>query len=267
MQQSHAQLQGPEDYLQSDNTIPVGPGDVLPKKRNVGSSGVASYEGWDYVEAPKGGPDSVRQNIADDLDEVLRVACILKPAGMVAGTTVAQSGLSKAYDSRDSNSTLAEIAHTLQEAEEAVAGFVQDCAGVKGDAEIEYPSEFDLTAPADVAAVLADVQALAGQIGLLPETETEILQRVVSTLLPGISEDRLGVLHGEIADAAQAGAARVRESSAYPGGDGGGELGQDGAEPRGGTGQNSTQDPSIVLPPDASAAIQALGSVLSPDFA
>jgi hypothetical protein len=273
VQQSHAQLMGPEDFLQADNTIPVGPGDVLPMKRNSGGDGGASYQGWEYIDAPKGGPESLRQNISDDIDEVLRVACILKPAGTAGAGTVGQSGLSKAYDSHDQNSALASVAQTLGDAETKAARLAAALLGVPETAEIavEYPSEFDLTDPADVAAVLAEVQTLAAQLGLLPETETEILQRVVTSLLPGIGEGRLAELHEEIAQAAQLGAQRMTAdpATAAPGGDGGGTLGTDGNDAGGasGTGQNSTQDPSITLPPDASLAMQALNSILAPDFA
>ena len=43
-------LSGPEDYCKADNTLSIGPGYVLPKKKCTESG---NYEGWEYTSPPK----------------------------------------------------------------------------------------------------------------------------------------------------------------------------------------------------------------------
>ncbi len=59
--QAHPLLQGPEDFVQSDGTIPIGPSWLLPKKKNT-QGGSATYEGFDVVDFPKDGAESIRKN-------------------------------------------------------------------------------------------------------------------------------------------------------------------------------------------------------------
>ncbi len=53
--QAHPLLQGPEDFVQADGTIPIGPSWLLPKKKNT-QGGATTYEGFDVVEFPKEAP-------------------------------------------------------------------------------------------------------------------------------------------------------------------------------------------------------------------
>lgn len=69
--QAHPLLQGPEDFVQSDGTIPIGPSWLLPKKKNT-QGGSATYEGFDVVDFPKDGAESIRKNKADIRDDVDR---------------------------------------------------------------------------------------------------------------------------------------------------------------------------------------------------
>jgi hypothetical protein len=262
--QCHALLQGPDDFFQSDAKIETGPGGALPKKKSVGTGG-SSYEGWEFIDPPKSGAAECRTHIQDDLDATMQHAGLLKPAGMTDGKTVAQSGLSKSFDAREGNDLLAEVSQTLADAERAAACMaLRVLTGSEADedlVEISYPREYDLFSASDLSQILMDVQSIAGSIGLLPETEGEVLKRLISVLLPGLAEDRLGELHEEIDRTA------ATRSAAMSASVGGGGLGQDGANPQPGTGQNGTQDPSISLPPDSAQAISALSSILAPDLA
>jgi hypothetical protein len=76
--QAHPLLQGPEDFVQADGTVPIGPSWLLPKKKNT-QGGLVSYEGFDVVDFPKDGAESIRLNKADLRDD--RDAALAKPAG------------------------------------------------------------------------------------------------------------------------------------------------------------------------------------------
>ena len=78
--QAHPLLQGPEDFVQADGTIPIGPSWLLPKKKNS-QGGAATYEGFDVVDFPKEGADSIRKNKADIRDDVDRDAALVRPTG------------------------------------------------------------------------------------------------------------------------------------------------------------------------------------------
>ena len=111
--QAHPLLQGPEDYVQADGTIPIGPSWLLPKKKNVQGNS-ASYEGFDVVDFPKEGAESIRRNKADLRDDVDRDSALVRPTGRDG---VAQSGLAKMLDHADGNNRLAKIAKVLAHVE------------------------------------------------------------------------------------------------------------------------------------------------------
>ncbi len=115
--QAHPLLQGPEDFVQADGTIPVGPSWLLPKKKNI-QGGATTYEGFDVVEFPKDGAESIRKNKADLRDDVDRDSALVRPTGRDG---VAQSGVSKVIDHADGNNRLAKIAKILGRAEEQIA--------------------------------------------------------------------------------------------------------------------------------------------------
>ena len=78
--QAHPLLQGPEDFVQADGTIPIGPSWLLPKKKNT-QGGATTYEGFDVVEFPKDGAESIRRNKADLRDDVDRDSALVRPTG------------------------------------------------------------------------------------------------------------------------------------------------------------------------------------------
>ncbi len=161
--QAHPLLQGPEDYVQADGTMPIGPSWLLPKKKNV-QGNTATYEGFDVVDFPKDGAESIRRNKADLRDDVDRDSALVRPTGRDG---VAQSGLAKMLDHADGNNRLAKIAKVLAQAERIAAALaltvLGDGAPSHADRDaitIVYPAEFDLFTASDVAAATGDFQAL-----------------------------------------------------------------------------------------------------------
>jgi hypothetical protein len=260
--QCHALLQGPEEYCQADAKVSFGPGGLLPMKRlNSGDA----YQGFAFVDTPKSGASECRQHVLDAVDSVLMHYGLLKPAGMTEGKSVAQSGVSKQFDAREGNDLLSEVARTLQELEEAAAGFAlgvlldrRPTPAELGQIKVEYPREFELFTAEDLAGVLADVQSIVAGLGGLPETEGEVLKRLVSVLLPGLDDERLGELRAEV-DGVVAGKAQDLDQSR----EGRGGTGEDDPEP----GTNSTEDPSISLPDDAAQEVAYLNTFLAPEVA
>ncbi len=199
--QAHPLLQGPEDFVQSDGTIPIGPSWLLPKKKNT-QGGHATYEGFDVVDFPKDGAESIRKNKADIRDDVDRDSALVKPAGRAG---VAQSGLSKLVDLADGNNRLAKIAKILARTERVAADLALLVLGDGGPAdsptvaiEIVYPADFDLFTAGDVASAAAEFQALAAKAGALPLTEGLLLGRLIRLCLPGMSDAQYAACDGEI---------------------------------------------------------------------
>ena len=201
--QAHPLLQGPEDYVQADGAIPIGPSWLLPKKKNV-QGGATTYEGFDVVEFPKDGADSIRKNKADLRDDVDRDSALVRPSGRDGK---AQSGLAKRFDHCDGNNRLAKIAKVLERAEAAAAALAML---VLSDGEatsaqmlemvINYPGDFDLFTAGDVAGSTADFQTLVARAGALPRTETLMLSRMVRLCLPGLSDTQYAECDAEIAE-------------------------------------------------------------------
>ena len=120
--QAHPFLSGAEDFCKSDNTLSVGPGYVLPMKKNPESG---AYQGWEFVSPPKDPAESLRKN-KDDLVEMKdRRACLTKPAGAAgAGSgTVSQSGVSKQLDAQTGHKMLVSVAKSLAHAERFIAEY------------------------------------------------------------------------------------------------------------------------------------------------
>jgi len=199
--QAHPLLQGPEDYVQPDGSVPVGPGWLLPKKKTLQSGG-ASYEGFDVVEFPKDGSESLRKNKEDLRDDVDRDASLVRTPTRATG---AQSGLAMSIDHADGNNRLAKIARMLASAERIAAEFALVVLGdgvvdptAPEQIEIVYPSEFDLYTSQDVARATADFQALAARAGALPKSEGLMLARLLRLCLPGLRDTQYAELEQEV---------------------------------------------------------------------
>ena len=199
--QAHPLLQGPEDFVQADGTIPIGPGWLLPKKKNT-QGGSATYEGFSVVDFPKAGADSIRKNKSDIRDDVDRDSALVRPTS--PGGTV-QSGLSKAIDHSAGNYRLARLAKTLERAERIAAelalAVINDQPAndsEKASFDIVYPAEFDLYTASDLAEVTADFQNLVTKAGALPVTESLLLNRLMRLCLPGLSDEQYAECDAEI---------------------------------------------------------------------
>jgi hypothetical protein len=186
--QAHPLLQGPEDFVQADGTIPIGPSWLLPKKKNT-QGGATTYEGFDVVDFPKDGAESIRKNKADIRDDVDRDSALVRPTGR---DSLAQSGLSKAFDHCDGNNRLAKIAKILGRAEELIAEMaltvLDDRPASPDSIHIIYPTEFDLFTASDMAASTASFQQLVANSGALPFIEGLMLAKLMRLCLPGLGD-------------------------------------------------------------------------------
>lgn len=201
--QAHPVLQMPEDMLKPDGTVGIGPGYVLPMKRNPNSG---DYAPSSYVDPPKGAADSLRTNMSDLRDEADRQACLTKPAGSAGttGQTVGQSGLSKRLDQTTGNELLGKIAKTLQHAEETVSELAAVVLGVAspergGEAfSIGYPGQFDLANADELMGVAQAFELLLTQAGDAPITELAMLSKAVRLIVPGLDDDQYGEMDDEL---------------------------------------------------------------------
>jgi hypothetical protein len=204
--QAHPLLQGPEDYVQADGTIAVGPNWMLPKKKNM-SGGAASYEGFDVIQFPKDGAESIRMNLDRLRDAVDRMAGLTKPAGAQGSTggTVSQSGISKQLDAVVGHDLLGNISKTLQRAEEAIAAMFWVVRG-DGDPDvvamlgttIQYPQEFDLQSADDLADMARKYTLLIGSAGESPIIQGKMLSTMVKTAVPGLDDEEYRAMADEI---------------------------------------------------------------------
>jgi hypothetical protein len=194
--QAHALLSGPEDFCKADNTLSIGPGYVLPKKKNPESG---AYEGWEYVNPPKEGAQSLRLNKADLRDEADRENCLIKPAGSTqgsgagsGGSTVAQSGLSKQMDAQTGHDLCVELATTMAKAERQLAEFAMlvlegrpPTPAELEELSIVYSKVFDLQSADQLMGGLSKMQTAAASAGNMPETEGAIVKTGIRQILPG----------------------------------------------------------------------------------
>jgi hypothetical protein len=221
--QAHPLLQGPEDYVQADGTVPIGPNWLLPKKKNA-SGATVSYEGFDVVQFPKEGAESIRLNKADLRDAADRAALLLKPAGAAGtlGTTVAQSGLSKRLDQAAGNDLLSKIAGMLGRAEAQISELalsVLDDGFVQGDwsmVVIHYPTEFDLFTAEELAKAIAQFQGILADAGHAPQTESELLRKLLRLMLPGLEDEEYARFDSEIDSYLDSRAVKDPAASAEP---------------------------------------------------
>jgi hypothetical protein len=203
--QAHPLLQGPEDYVKADGAVPIGPNWLLPKKKNI-QGGTATYEGFDVIQFPKEGADSLRLNKADLRDAADRAALLLKPAGAAGtgGSTVAQSGVSKRIDQAAGNDLLSKVAATLGQVERRLADLALAVMGSPLTAEeraafrVQYPASFDLFTGEELARTMGQFQSILGAAGNAPRTEREMLGKLVRVMLPGLDDSDYGEFDAEI---------------------------------------------------------------------
>lgn len=207
--QSHALLQAPEDYIQADDTVSIGPDFILPKKKVTGQSGQVSYEGFEYLEPPKGPAESLRINMAAIEDAIDRETKMTKPAGAAGttGKTVGQSGISKRLDAVDGNELLPKLARSLSHGEETLAEFalliLRDATPTPDEIEtikVCYPTTFDLFSLEDLVEATLNFQAIMAAAGEAPEAEIALLTALIRKVLPGLDEEAYESIDQEIED-------------------------------------------------------------------
>jgi hypothetical protein len=205
--QAHPFLSGPEDYCKSDNTLSIGPGYLLPKKKNPESG---AYERFEYVSPPKDPAESLRQNKRDLVDLKDRRACLTKPAGTTTGSgtgggTVGQSGISKSLDAVTGNDVLADIAKSLAKAERIIGEYCLLVAhNEPPDRElcdqisVIYPSKFELYSADELADTTVKFQNILSMVGNAPNCERELLQSIVRQMLLGLDDAEYEELDAEL---------------------------------------------------------------------
>jgi hypothetical protein len=200
--QAHPFLSGPEDYCKADNTLSVGPGYLLPKKRNPETG---TYEGFDYVSPPKDPAESLRRNKEDLIDMKDRRACLSKPAGVGSAGSLSQSGISKQLDATTGHKLLSSIAKGLAKAERMLAEYalmvLRDQAVTPEDRDqikVGYPSRFELRDAANLIEGTSQLQLVLNACGNAPNTERELIQATIRQLLLGLHDEEYQVLDDEI---------------------------------------------------------------------
>ena len=187
-------MQGPEDFIQPDGSIPIGPGWLLPKKKN-NTGNTVTYEGFEVVSFNKDGAESIRRNKADIRDDVDRDSALVRS---VERNGQVQSGVAKAIDLHDGNNRLAKLAKALARAELQIAKLVltilhdgdfQKVAKDVRNIRIEYPSEFDLLTTGELADATRGFQRILSESGRLPLTEGLLLRRLLRLCMPGLADD------------------------------------------------------------------------------
>ena len=254
--QSFPLLQGPDDYVSADGTIPVGPNWLLPMKGNAAGSG-KTYQGFAYIDPPKGAAESLRANKADMRDSVDRHACLTKPAG-AAGTSansVSQSGVSKQLDATTGNDLLSKIAKMLGRNEIVIGRLAllvlhngKDTTD-PGAVQVTYPSEFDLMSAGEIADLLGKIQMLVNSAGAAPTTEGIAFGKLIRQAFRGLTDDKYQAMDDELASVLSAASQPPPVQMM---------LGQ-GRQPEGTV--SNPQDPSTT--PQARAALQAALSDLT----
>lgn len=204
VEQSGPKLQGPEDFMQGEDIVTVGPNNILPMKKDSNGTG---YTGWNYVDVPQGSAAERRQHLVDYGDEIDQSAALTKPAGTSGSGTVAQSGISKSFDDQQGNDYLAEVASTLEDCERMAAEFALLVLGdgtlpddLSETLSILYPREFDLSTSDDLASGATNLQAVVGGSGVLPEAGKEYGKKMLRLDHPGLPEERRLELEKEIED-------------------------------------------------------------------
>ena len=192
--QAHPLMQGPEDFIQPDGGIPIGPGWLLPKKKNNTGTSI-TYEGFEVVNFNKDGAESIRQNKADIRDDIDRDSALVRS---VERSGQVQSGVAKAIDLHDGNNRLAKLAKALARAEMQIVkltltvlydGVIQRVGQDLRNIRIEYPSEFDLLTTSELADATRGFQRILSESGRLPMTEGLLLSRLLRLCMPGLADD------------------------------------------------------------------------------
>jgi hypothetical protein len=202
--QAHPYLSGAEDFCKADNTLSVGPGYVLPMKKNVENG---TYQGWEFVSPPKDPADSLRRNKADLIDLKDRRAFLMKPAGSSGqgGDTTSQSGISKQLDAHTGHKQLTAIARSLSKNERFLAEYAwivlraRDVTPEEREQiQVVYPSRFELFSAQELTDSTTKLQHVFKAAGQAPQIEAMAIRSIVRQLLLGLTDKEYQQLDTEI---------------------------------------------------------------------
>ncbi len=206
--QAHPFLSGAEDFCKADNTLAVGPGYILPKKK---CPDTGAYEGWEFVSPSKDPAESIRKNKQDILEAKDRRACLTKPAGSANGT-VGQSGISKQLDAATGHKLLASIAKSLAKSERFLAEYALLVLRSKHqvstpwrinqvereEIRVVYPARFELQGADDLTRTTMALQQIIAAAGQAPSVERELIQAITRQALLGLSDAEYAALDHEV---------------------------------------------------------------------
>jgi hypothetical protein len=221
---AHPLLQGPEDYVQADGTVPIGPNWLLPMKKNT-AGGTATYQGFTIVDFPTGGMDSLRKNKADLIEAADRASLLMKPAGAqgTTGDTVAQSGISKRLDAGEGNDLLAEISSTLCGVEHRIAELAMTIMAGEGadlprkeTVEISYPRKFSLLNIDELLKGIAEYQAALAGSGQTPLIDKAQLCEAIRLLSPGLDDKEYEAMDAELEEYLERKGQEIQEAREAP---------------------------------------------------
>jgi len=200
-QQAHPTLSGSKRFLEEGNMVPVGTSNVLP----IDITPDGTVIPWTYVSPPKDPAESLEKKLRAIEDRKDRAACLAKPAGTVASSTTAQSGVSKQLDAVTGHKVLSSIAKSLKRAETTMALYAtmvlrgsMPAPDVRTSIYIEYPNKFELFSADQLLDAGAKLQLFTGQAGDLPEVEGEILRQAARQLNPGLKDVEYAEMDAEI---------------------------------------------------------------------
>lgn len=201
---AHPFLSGPEDFCKADNTLSVGPGYILPMKKNPETG---AYQEWGFVSPPSDPTESLRARKQNLMDRKDVLACLSKPAGAVGnkGSTVSQSGISKQLDHVTGHQLLTGLAKSLAKAERIIAEYAlmvyrnqrptrKECEEIV----IGYPAKFELFSAAELLDNLTKFQAVLMGAGGAPIVETEALQDAARLIAEGRTDKEYEAMDKEL---------------------------------------------------------------------
>ena len=118
---------------------------------------------------------------------------------------MAQSGISKRLDQAAGNDLLSKIAAMLGRAEEQIAELAllvldngRSARPTGRPIKIHYPTQFDLFTAEELARTIAQFQAILAAAGNAPETESELLRKLIRLMLPGLEDEEYAEFDAEI---------------------------------------------------------------------
>lgn len=166
-------------------SLGTGKGLLYPEGRNVPQ----------YVSPPADNANIYFQHIDKQVTRIYQLAKLESGSASSKGqTAVEQSGVSKAWDFNETNSSLAEKASNLEDAETKCWQLFAKWLGKEFDGFIEYPSEFSVSSLLDD---IAEAEA-AARLNLGKTFEIEIKKAIQKKKFPAANIEKLQQMEDEL---------------------------------------------------------------------